>query len=460
MNWVDRFFIWLGGYSPQTVCSDHPDDREPITKIGAAVLLAAMVAAINWGLAGWAYAEGTESSIRLIVAGITSAFGAAIVLVFDRGFVYLADTSGDTGRIKLFVYGAFRVIVIIAVGSITAQAVMPLVLGSELKAHALHMVEDGENRRAVSLNTQFKVGAKESAVKAASDEVDRLQKAAANVPTDIQRRLNVAKNCWSEYANQKSSLIYSGLSNDEARNRLSGKASVCARDTKTATAERDAYLARIRGQLARATDNKQAHEADLSEATSTVKIRIDRASNVEMESFTPRSSAVLWSLLESNPGARVKWFIVSFLLLVFELLPLIQKFQAGQSNVGRRISSNRRLRTIEANERLNQREHDFTVSAAVNTASLKAVQEAMMNPQVRAIFAQAFAATIAAFAPTEAVRAMMRDLEARHVNVEEFMHRFPRYAAIISQAWSRAVQQTSEILAGGIRAGSANVGRT
>ena len=456
MNWVDRIFIWLGGYRPQTVSGDHPEDYEPIAKIGAAVLFATLVATFNWGVAGWVYADGTETNIRFIVAGVSSAFGAAIVLVFDRGFVYFADASGDMRRIKLLVYGAFRIVVIIAVGSITAQAVMPMVLGSELKAHALHMVENGEKQRVLSLNTQFNVGAKEASVKDASEEVSRLQKAVTNVPADIQRRLTAAQSCWREYANQKSSLIDSGLSTEDVRDRLSGKAAICARDTTSATVERDAYFTRMRKQLVRATDNKQAHEAELSDATSMVKTRTERARNVEMESFTPRSSVVLWSLLESNPGARVKWFIVSFLLLVCELLPLIQKFQAGQSNVGRRVSSNRRLRTIESNERLNQREHDYAVSVAVNNASLRAIQEAMTNPRVRAIFAQAFAANIAAFAPTEAVRAMMRDLEARHVNVEEFMHRFPRYAAIISQAWSKAVKQASEILAGGVRAGSAN----
>jgi hypothetical protein len=207
----------------------------------------------------------------------------------------------------------------------------------------------------------------------------------------------------------------------------------------------------MRKQLDHATDNKQAHEAELSDATSTVKTRTEYARSVEMVSFTPQSSVVMWSLLESNPGSRVKWLIVSFLLLVCELLPLIQKFQAGQSNVGRRVSSHRRFRTIEANQHLTQREHDFAVSSAISNASLRATQEAMMNPEVRAIFSQVFAANIAAFAPTEAVCTMMRDLESRHVNVEDFVHRFPRYAAVISQAWSKAVQQVSEILRAGLR---------
>ena len=190
--------------------------------------------------------------------------------------------------------------------------------------------------------------------------------------------------------------------------------------------------------------------SDLSEATTTVKNRLERAHTVEEEAFNPRSSTVLWSLLINSPGAFAKWAIVSFVVLIFELLPLIQKFQAGQSTVGKRVASSQRMRSLDSETRLMQHEHDYEVSLAVNAASKQGTEDALRNPAVRAVFAQTFAANMSAFAPTEAVRTMMREIESRHVSVEDFMHRFPRYAAIISQAWSNAVRQTADILKNGL----------
>ena len=449
MSPIEKFFVWMGGYSPKTVQYDHTEDRESITKIGAAVLFAALVAVLNWGIAGWTYAESAPTAWRLAIAALAALFGAGIVLVFDRGFVYYTDTAGNAGRFKSAMYAAFRVAVIVAVGAITTQAVMPLVLGSELKAHALSMVEANEKQRAASLGEQFGLAGKEAASTAAAGEVQKLEVAVASIPVDIQRRLTSARNCWVDYATQKSALITAGATGDEARERLVSKATVCARDSKSSAAERDAYLTRTRTQLGRAIDARQAQQSELSESKSTVKARLVRARDVEEDSFTPRSSAVLWDLLQKNPGARTKWLIISFLLLVCELLPLIQKFQAGQSNIGKRIGANRQLRSLASTTSIKQAEHDYAVSCAVNSASLAAVEDATRSARLKATFAEAFANNIAAVAPTEAVLAMMRDLEARHVDVEDYMRRFPRYAGIISQAWSKAVQQTAEILARG-----------
>lgn len=454
IGWFESIFIWLGGYSPKTMTDDDPEDREPISKIGGAILFAALIAVLNWGIAGWTYTEGSATYVRLVVAVISAIFGMAIVLVFDRGFVYLTDTAGDTKRFKFLAYALFRVVVILAVGSVTAQAVMPLVLGSELKAHALHMVEEGEQQRRATLNKQFNVEASATAVKEATAEIQRLQSAMSTIPVDIQRRQAAARNCWTDYVNQKSRLISSGVEEADARHRVSFKAVQCSRDTKAAAAERDAYLTHTRNQLTRATDNQQTREADLTEITSTVKSRIVRAKAVEQDSFTPRSSAVLWSLLVSNPGARVKWIIISFLLLICELLPIIQRLQAGQSNVGKRIATDRRLRTIKNEGRLQLGEHEFAVLSAVHRASLAGIEQAKRSPKVEAVFANAFAANIAAFAPIEAVLAMMRDLEARHVDVNDFMRRYPRYASVISQSWANAIKTTTSILNKGMGDGS------
>jgi hypothetical protein len=455
MNHQASPLVWLGGYRASTVARDDPEDVEPIAKIGAAVLFAAVIAMANWGVAGWVYLGGADPSVRLVVAVLTAILGAAMVLVFDRGFIYFSDTSGSDGRIRRFAYGLFRTLVVLAIGSITSQAIMPLMLADELNLEALRMSESKEGERLGRLIEQYQIKSKEEANQALAKDVERLEKARTQLPLPIQQRLEAAKRCWDEYRKRTASLRKSGYSQAAVRAKLSEKASLCNRNDEDATKERDAYLSQVRAQLTQAFDNKLAAGAELAKATAHVQAKMDQAAQIETESLNPRSSIVLWSLVSRDPGALAKWALISFLLLVCELSPLLHKLQAGQSNVGRRIFSTRRLRWMEITEQLAQREHQLTVFKAVNAASRQAVDDAIENAEVRAIFAQAFAAHIAAIAPTEAVTAMMRDLEARHVDVEDFMQRFPRYATLIAAAWTRAVRQTAAILAGGPPAATA-----
>ena len=450
MSPFEKILVWFGGYRPSTTAASSPEAREPIAKIGGIVLFAAMGAILNWAAAGWIYSEGSPLEIRAVVAVLSGVVGAAMVAVLDRTFIYFVDTSDNAGRLKLFGYAALRSTMIIAVSSITSQFVMPLLMAGEMRAHALHMVEDAEKARVSSLYDQYAVAAGESAAKVSRDEVSRLEKAESTLPTHITLHLGAARTCWQQYGASKAALMAGGDPEEEVVERLARKAGVCAQDTRAANSERDQYLARVRNQLRQALDTKASKEAAVSKATATITDRVDSARRIEADSYGPRSSTVLWSLVTTDRGALIKWAFITFLQLVWELLPLLQKLASGQSGVGRSIATNRQIAGMADAERLAQREHEFTVSRAVIAAAGRAVDDAMRNPEVKAIFAQAFAGNIAALAPMEAVRAMMSDLAAGQGDMDDFMHRYPRYAAVIAQAWSNAVKQTSEILARGL----------
>lgn len=450
MNLLKCCKIWLGGHVPSNVAHEPPEDLEPITKIGATVLFAAGVAALNWGIATWTFAASAPTQARFAISAIAVLMGVGMVLVFDRTFIYFTDTAEDQGSLKQIIYAAFRVLVILAVGSFTAQAVMPLILGNELRTHALHMVENAEKARTLELGERYGVAEKEAALKSAEEGVEKLRQAATTLPPDIQFRLKRAHECWTEHRERRSALRSAGYSASEARDKLAGKAAQCARASQSANAEREAYFARARFQLDHGVTRQQAVETDLSETNNALKGRIEHAREIESANVNELSSTVLWDLISHDPGALMKWGAFNLVILIFELLPLFQKFQSGSSNIGRRRATNRTINRIEIAEHLKQREHDFAISSAINTVSIQAVEEVLSNPDVRSQFAQVFAAYIPAYAPVEAVRAMMREFEVRHVDVEDFMRRYPRYAPIISQAWSQAVKDTTELLASGL----------
>jgi len=249
--------------------------------------------------------------------------------------------------------------------------------------------------------------------------------------------------------------VRAGVSEAQGREQLAWKASECSRESKIANAERDAYVKRTRAQLNAAVDLNGQASTEFSSANTTIKGKIESAHAIEADAITPRSSTVLYSMLRSDPGALTKWAIISLTLLFLELFPLIQKFQAGQSSIGRRIAIDRAIRRLQSDELLARAEHNMVVANAITEASKRAVADAMTNPEVRAIFAEVFAANIAAYAPTGAVQSMMHEFSARQYDVDQFMHRFPRYASVIAQAWSKAIHETADILSCGIRGAGA-----
>lgn len=85
--------------------------------------------------------------MRLAIAALAALIGALGVILLDRAFIFFLDTTMEGGRFQFALYGAIRIGIILVIASLTSQAVMPLLLRSELRAQALHMAEDSEKTR-------------------------------------------------------------------------------------------------------------------------------------------------------------------------------------------------------------------------------------------------------------------------------------------------------------------------
>lgn len=443
---LERAFIWLGGYTPATLEVDSRQDREPVSKLGATVLFAMVVAGINWAVGGWTYAESMGEAHRLWAAGATAFMGMFLVLVFDRGLIYVIDTAGQVARLRLLMFTVFRFVVVVAISSLTSQAVIPLLLGNELQVTALHMQEAAEKQRVNNLGQQFQVGNRETAAEQTSKEVARLAEAAETLPADIANRLASARQCWQNYSASRRSLVNSGMTPSEARERMRGKASACSQAEKSAKAAQATYLQRTREQLQQATDAQAAAHDELKTARSTVADRVEAARKIETNNLTVHSSAVLWELLRTNPGAMGKWLLITAVLLVCELLPLLYKLQMGQTPPGRRIAIDNRLQRRRLEADMVQQENALSMQEEITWASHAGMKSAMEQPEVRQDFADCFANTLKALAPSEAVTSMMQDLKARGPDVVGFQRQYPQYATVIGEAWRNAIAQTMNIL--------------
>jgi hypothetical protein len=114
--------------------------------------------------------------------------------------------------------------------------------------------------------------------------------------------------------------------------------------------------------------------------------------------------------------------------------------------VGRRIGSKELIQTKQLENEEAKELHHFHIEGALRQTATNATIEGLAHPMMKDAFLQSFMAIIQAYAPFEAVQAMMRELEKSAYNVNTFQQRFPDYAEVIGMAWHRAIQQACEIL--------------
>ena len=453
---LESTFVWLGGYAPSSLTGDSRQDREPVTKLGTTVAFATIVAAINWAIGGWTYAAGLAGPHRWLATIVTALMGMFLVLVFDRGLVYVIDTVGKVGRVRLAVFTAFRFAIVVAISSLTSQAVIPLLLGPELKITALKMQERSERERSTALRDQFQIDTKEQARDGAAKAVDRLAAAALTLPADISARLASAQRCWVQHAASRRALVDGGMTPEDARERMRPRASSCSLAEREAKADQAGYVQRVRQQLDQATEHQLSARQALDSAQGTLTRRVDEAREIELANFNATSSAVLWELLRSNPAAMGKWALITLVLLVCELLPLIFKLQMGQTLPGRRIATENRMKQRQLESELIQHEYSLGLHDEIGQASHEGMLSAMDQPEVRKVFTDCFASTLKTMAPSEAVSSMMRELKSRGPDVAAFQRRHPQYAQVVGQAWRNAIAQTLVTLAASAPRGAAN----
>jgi Domain of unknown function (DUF4407) len=443
MKTIEAAVIWCAGYKPANVANEHPEDREQLGSIGGTVLFSALVAALNWGVAGWTFVN-IGGDARWLAAFACAFVGIALVLVIDRSFIFTFDTS-EIGRLNKFIFSALRLGVVLAVGSITAQAVMPILLKSELSVHALAMRERDAESRYAKLTLQHQTKEKEAALSTIIGEINQLEVALSTIPQSIKIDSANAKQCFNEYRVKKQALLRLGLTVKTANERLSTKRGICSVKQKSADTRLNAYMTNIQGQLDQERANKKQLDNALLEANQLVETKARNAQQIVDSGLNEASSDVLYDLLRSQPGALGKWFSISILIVFLELFPLLQKLFLGRSSIGMRYLNDAALRKAKQVAKFSQEEHQHQLSTAIAFSSQKAVEAALASPEIRKQFSEKFSLYLSALAPLEAARAMMETL-SEYNDQAEFIRRYPQFAAIVSSAWSQALKDVSKIL--------------
>lgn len=444
-----QLFQWLGGYSPKNLTQESSEACEPIGKLGGTVLFAALIASTNWAIAAFIFTRENGLAAGIIAAVVAAVVGASMVLVIDRSVLYFCDSMAIR-RISLTLWIAVRAVILVAIGSVTAQqALVPVILWGPLQAHALRMQEGADDRRIAGLTNSYNISGKTEAVAAATAKLIELESEPKTLPASIQAQFGEARHCWSNYAKRKQVRLYRGETEVTAKAALRTVANRCAQKQKVANDAKERHEAVQWLRHEDAVSKKTAANAALESTTATVATRREEARVIEKAALNPRSPTVQADLLATDPGAKVTFLICAFLLMAMELLPVIGKTLVGKTPVGRRLSVERAVDGMHLDERLAQAKRDIAISREIANSTQSAIMAACKSPEIAQICTELFSKKIASLIPLEVVHAFLRELERTQFDADRAVGQYPRHAPIIIEMVAAAVREAGQILRSG-----------
>jgi hypothetical protein len=207
----------------------RPEDIGGLSKIGLSICFASFLAALQFGIAGWFLAGNLDPIVRALVSFTTGLIGALVVLLIDRSFIYASDTRADSvGKLGYF-YIAIRIFLILAIGSLSSQFVLPLLLKSELAIHIQDLkdnrYEAAKDRYLEKYNVQEKVSNEQSI----RSSISKIRAELDNPPQSLVRQKLEAENCMLDYKRKVNSAIGPDVEFNEVANLFSADKTACDR---------------------------------------------------------------------------------------------------------------------------------------------------------------------------------------------------------------------------------------
>lgn len=435
----------LAGHDPKSLDGHGHDDRQPITQTGWSVVPPLIVTSLNWAGAGVALSLGSGWIAAIIAGLILGAIGFVVVAIFDRAALYHMDTQSNGVLSKLGLVG-IRMMIILLISSVTAQAIAPLLMRSELTQEALRIREQSQEQRTQRLVTQHDLPGHQVAVDRADADVEKVKRALAIVPQDIQQRLDAARRCWAGHNRRRDQLRAQGLSDPAVRRALASTSARCSSSMSSAQRDLEAYRQKSRAALAGAEQDAQGARLALSDSETSLKAKLEEAAEIERSAIGPQSAIVLDSLLKSNDEARYKWWRIYLLIVFAEVMALLLKLMAGMSVPGMRIAIDKQIAMERHARRRKAAAEEARIEEALRETMTAAMLTALSTSEVQNHAAQLFTGKVEALAPIEVFKALMREIEAGEVNVQSAIQRHPDIARVITEAWAKTIDEVVERL--------------
>lgn len=444
-----RVLIWAAGYSGNLRrvfsrdAQEHLATEAQLKKVGAAVLLACLIAPVNWALGSLQWTGGASLYVQWGVAAAAALAGLLVILVLDRSAVYALDTMGP-GQSRAKLYVMLRIVMILVIGFFTAERVLPIVLSPELHQTLLDHKTRSTSERQTRLAKAFALPTTEASAKAATENRVAAEAALNEITPPVAEAQRRATVCWTSYNVRRASVE---VSRPAERSRLAGM----RRDCQAQSADATRLLDDLRSDRLEALDLARQQEASATSALldtqSKVRQRAAEEQKLEEVALVPDSSEVLWELLKTSTGARIKFILFMSVILLWETLPLTTKVMFGQSVTGTNIGYRKHSALLELADSHEADLARYASGKATRDAFLGAVEVALQSKELMDEFTKQIGESAAAMAPFEVAIQILRRAEQSRVEMNEIIRRQPELAPMAFRVWQEAARKAFEAVA-------------
>jgi len=169
-------------------------------------------------------------------------------------------------------------------------------------------------------------------------QIARLKKELQVMPPDLVRKRNAYDQCFANYRQRLRTTFAPDLDESEIVNLYAKDKRDCERLESIFRESNRAYTEPREAELAKASEGIVSAKLAVEGAKQAVATDLAKTSANNEAYINVASSDVLWSLIQHHPGALMKYVLLSLLQLCLELMPILLKIQAGQSQMGHRIA--------------------------------------------------------------------------------------------------------------------------
>lgn len=336
MTTVRQYLVFLTGH--RISANTSAEEVGSLSKIGAAIAFASFLAALQFGIAGWFLAMDLNIFLQILMALVFGVIGAGIVLVLDRNFIYLADTRYETDKKLTYVYLGIRIFLITVIGSLSSQFTMPLFLKSELAIHAQDMKDGRFTEAKERYQEKYELADKTAGLTTLEDKTAKLRKEITSLTPELVRQRGLVGQCFADYNKKTKTTFAPDLDEHEIISLYAKDKRECERIDGIYRENYHNYVGPKEAELAQMGAAITQAQSDIDTAKKDIAQDLDKATKVNEAYINVASADVLSSLVRNNPGAFMKYALITLLQLCLELMPILLKLQAGQSPLGHRMA--------------------------------------------------------------------------------------------------------------------------
>jgi hypothetical protein len=333
--------VSLAGYKSANL---KPADATAISKLASAILLAAAITGINSGIAAYHISSDMELIPKLIVTGMASLLAILIVLIVDRTMIYFTDIKSNVGKFSKIIFLLVRIIFVLAIGSVTTSAIIPVIFKNALEVQAnklstKYAIEDKAQQQDL-----YDMPQRKNTIEQQKLEKRRIENHMQNLPIQVINSKDEFESCEKNYP-PSSSEVFQKISSSR-----------CA-DLK------NAYLSLLveyqepwKRKIFEVDQKIITNEKEFGLIEKKINSNIEKNYELSQNKLDFNSPQVIDLFLKENKSAAFKTYSILILLCLLEMAPLGLKMFLGQTAYGMEIEADNRLKKIKVEDDVFQAE--------------------------------------------------------------------------------------------------------